>query len=203
MTEPEILLTISEVVGRWGRSETTVRRDCQTGRLAGAIPPGTGGRKSWGISVPSALALYGPELPLDSFGRSAEVEELLLGDVLEDTERELEEARAALAVEEEKALRLSEILQATRAERVNAEKQRDEEAAKARDLEADLRVAEARLEERERADDVVDLLRQMAPILTALAARAETERAALTVTTSKPKRWWQRSSTSKDSVAER
>ena len=181
MTEPESFLTIGDVVRRWHRSETTVRRDCQTGRLLGAVPPGTGGRKAWGIPASDAVALYGPE-PLEEVKPEQDLE----GPSIEE---QLEKSRAALALVE--------------AERDTAERkvqeQRDAleaakaEAAKVPELEADLRVAEARLEERERADDVVDLLRQMAPILTALAARAEAGRPALTVTSSKPKRWWQRS----------
>jgi hypothetical protein len=75
--------------------------------------------------------------------------------------------------------------------------QLDETRAELTAARHDLDVAMARLDERERADETLAVLRQALPVLTALAARAEQSPAALTITASEPqeqerRRWWNR-----------
>ena len=53
-------LTVGDVVRRWGRKDSTVRRHLRDGRIADALPPGEG-REAWSIPLASVIALYGPE----------------------------------------------------------------------------------------------------------------------------------------------
>jgi hypothetical protein len=58
---PDELLTVGDVVRRWGKADTTVRRDLTKGKMPNAQPPGHEGRGAWGIPLADLLDLYGPE----------------------------------------------------------------------------------------------------------------------------------------------
>jgi len=58
MANPEVRLTVGEIVRRWEQSATTVRRHMATGTLRGA---GQVGRGFWSAPLDSVIAQYGPE----------------------------------------------------------------------------------------------------------------------------------------------
>jgi len=178
---PGEFLTIGDVVRRWKKPESTVRRDARTGALEGVEAPGTNGRTAWAIPLEAAVKKYGPEPTPEEEATDAA---LLVTVALQDLEEERDALLARLAEAEENAANYDRVAEALR------------------EAETDLRVAEARLEEKEKADETVALLRQMAPILTALAAQAtqpEARPAMLETTTSTPRRWfWQRRPTTPD-----
>jgi hypothetical protein len=53
------VLTVGDVVRRWGVPDATVRRHANAGKLAGATKPE--GADAWAIPIDSVIAQYGPE----------------------------------------------------------------------------------------------------------------------------------------------
>ena len=150
------LLTVGDVVRRWGKPDTSVRRDLKAGRMPNALQPGHEGRAAWGIPASDVEALYGPE-PTDDEPTGPEVST----DELDELRRQLQDERARVAV-----------------------------------LEATIAGQASTIEGWKAAAEMAETLKQLTPVLTALATQADTRPAMVEASTQEPpatprRRWWQ------------